>query len=151
MNRHEVDIQRDENGAGMPDDTLIERWCVYCLEETSEAPGEVCVRIVGEEEIRELNDRFRHRDGATNVLSFSAGEVSEDDRLLLGDVVICAPVVAAEAQVQGKSVEAHFAHLVIHGILHLQDHDHSDDDQAREMEAIEIRVMQGLGYGNPYA
>lgn len=102
------------------------------------------------EEARALNHRYRKVDQATNVLSFPASVPKEAGLQFLGDVVICAPVVAEEATRAGKEAHAHWAHLLVHGILHLQGYVHEEDDEAREMEALEISILSQLGVGNPY-
>ena len=107
------------------------------------------VRIVDEDEGRELNQRYRGGTAATNVLSFSyAGDPFAGG--LLGDVVICAPVVRREALEQNKSIDAHWAHLIIHGILHLCGYRHDHDQAARKMEQLEINILSGLGFASPY-
>ena len=93
-----------------------------------------------------LNSAYRGKDYPTNVLTFPISEYPH----LMGDIIICAPVVEAEAHAQGKSIEAHFAHLTVHGILHLHGYDHEIEEQAALMESIEVTVMQKLGYANPY-
>lgn len=108
--------------------------------------AEVTLRIVDEEEGRMLNRTYRGKDYATNVLTFPLAE----EPLLMGDIILCAPVVAREAQAQGKSLEAHFAHLTIHGVLHLQGHEHEADAQAEFMESLEAQILQWLGYSDPY-
>jgi probable rRNA maturation factor len=100
------------------------------------------LRIVGAREGRVLNRRFRRRDHATNVLSFAYGAE--------GDIVLCHPVVAREARKQGKSVRAHYAHLVVHGVLHLRGYVHDDKASARRMETREIRILRRLGFADPY-
>ena len=115
--------------------------------------SEVSVRIVEKDEIRALNRDYRQRDYVTNVLSFPAGTIEglpAEEAQALGDVVVCAAVVAAEAAEQGKSVEDHWAHMLVHGMLHLQGYDHVEDTQADQMEALEIRLLSQLGYSNPY-
>jgi probable rRNA maturation factor len=107
----------------------------------------VTLRFVGAREGRVLNRRYRGRDRATNVLTF----VYDDGASLEGDIVLCAPVVAKEARAQRKTLKAHYAHLVIHGMLHLQGYDHARDDDAARMEAREVALLRGLGYGDPYA
>lgn len=107
---------------------------------------EVTIRMVDEEEGRMLNSAYRGKDYPTNVLTFP---ISEDPHLM-GDIIICAPVVEAEAHAQGKSIEAHFAHLTVHGILHLHGYDHEIEEQAALMESIEVTTLQKLGYANPY-
>ncbi len=119
------------------------------MEDASDA--EVVVRLVGEAEGRRLNREFRGRDRATNVLSFPFEPPPGVELDHLGDLVICAPVVAREATAQGKSPEAHWAHMVVHGMLHLQGYDHQNDDQAAIMEGLETQILAGLGYPAPYA
>ena len=104
---------------------------------------EVTLRIVGEREGRQLNATYRNKPYATNVLSFAYGGGS-------GDLVLCHPVIAREARAQGKTVAAHYAHLVVHGLLHLGGYGHENEAQAREMERAEIRLLRRAGYGNPY-
>lgn len=114
------------------------------------APASVCVRVVGSAAGRRLNRDYRGKDRPTNVLSFPA---SEDERRLaglLGDVVICAPVVAREARAQRKLPEAHWAHMVVHGVLHLLGYDHGTPGEARSMERLEVEILRGFGYQNPY-
>ena len=113
------------------------------------AEGALCLRLVDAEESRALNHRFRGKDRPTNVLSFPANSplVEEPE---LGDILLCAPVIAAEAAEQGKPVRAHWAHMVVHGVLHLCGYDHIDDDEARVMEAAERRILAGLGFADPY-
>ena len=112
--------------------------------------AELSIRIVDEAESADLNHTYRHKSGPTNVLSFPC-EVPDGVPLdLLGDLVICAPVVAREAQAQGKASEAHWAHMVIHGVLHLRGYDHIDTAEAERMEALEIDILSRLGYPNPY-
>ena len=114
--------------------------------------GEFAVRIVDAEEGQTLNRDYRNKDYATNVLSFEA-DIPPGllDIPLLGDLVICAPVVEREANEQGKNLQAHWAHLVIHGCLHLQGYDHLEDDEAEAMEALERQLLAQLGYPDPYA
>lgn len=112
--------------------------------------AELTIRIVDTAESAQLNETYRHKKGPTNVLSFPF-EADVPMRVpLLGDLVICAEVVAREADAQHKSLESHWAHMVIHGCLHLIGFDHLDDTQAQEMEGLEIQIMQRLGYANPY-
>lgn len=106
----------------------------------------LCIRVVDETEARELNGRFRDRVEATNVLSFPA-ELPE----ALGDIAVCAAVVAREAKAQNKPVDAHFAHMVVHGVLHLKGMDHGTQAQAQEMEAAEIEILRAFGFSDPYS
>ncbi|MGO9512239.1 MAG: rRNA maturation RNase YbeY [Steroidobacteraceae bacterium] len=109
------------------------------------------VRIVGAARSRSLNARYRHKDRPTNVLSFSGVGMSPDGRNFLGELVICAPVVAQEAKIQGKSAAAHWAHITVHGVLHLLGFDHVRDAEAGKMTAKEIQILDRLGFSDPYA
>ena len=113
------------------------------------ADAELTVRFVDEDEGRTLNRTYRGKDYATNVLTFAYAE-SEDDPVS-GDIVLCCPVVEREAAEQRKPLEAHYAHLIVHGALHAQGYDHEDAAEADEMEAIETEILATLGYPDPYA
>jgi probable rRNA maturation factor len=108
------------------------------------------VRIVDEQESAELNEQYRHKKGATNILSFPVEIPEGIDLNLLGDLVICAPVLEQEAQQQNKVLAHHWAHIIIHGVLHLLGYDHLDDEQAEDMENKEIALLQKLNIPNPY-
>jgi probable rRNA maturation factor len=112
--------------------------------------AEVTVRIVDAAESQQLNLTYRGKDKPTNVLSFPFQQPPGMELPLLGDLVICTPVVAAEAQEQGKTLAAHWAHMIVHGCLHLLGYDHINEDDASEMEAEEIQILQQLGYADPY-
>ncbi len=120
----------------------VARW----LRATLEAPGEITVRIVDEAEACALNHGYRRRDYATNVLTFDY----QREPVVVADLVLCAPVVAREAREQRKSLEAHYAHLLVHGALHAQGWDHQRADEAKRMEAHETRLLAALGYADPY-
>lgn len=111
-----------------------------------ERDAEITIRLVNEQEGLALNHDYRGRDYATNVLTF----VYAATPVIHGDLVLCAPVVRSEAQQQGKSVIAHYAHLIVHGVLHLQGMDHEDDDEAHAMEARETEILARLGFADPY-
>lgn len=111
---------------------------------------ELTIRIVDTQESQSLNHQYRHKNAPTNVLSFPFDVPDGVELNLLGDLVICADVVLKEAQQQNKLIESHWAHMVIHGCLHLLGFDHIDDGEAEEMEALEINIMKKLGYPNPY-
>ncbi|MEJ6654725.1 MAG: rRNA maturation RNase YbeY [Pseudomonas sp.] len=144
----EVDIQRATKATGQPDDDSLIRWAALALRDK---PGqELTIRLVDAEESQTLNSEYRHKDYPTNVLSFPADLPPELEIPLLGDLVICVPVVNREAAEQGKPAEAHWAHMVIHGCLHLLGYDHIDDDEAEEMEALERRLLAELGIADPY-
>lgn len=133
----------------LPTRKQLQRWVAAALNGQRDA-AEVSIRIVGEAEGAELNRTWRHKDYATNVLSFPAELPPGIRSPLLGDLVICAPVVIREAAEQGKSPEAHWAHLVVHGTLHLLGYDHETEAEAEAMEALETRMLAGLGYPDPY-
>ncbi|MFK5892016.1 MAG: rRNA maturation RNase YbeY [Pseudomonadota bacterium] len=111
---------------------------------------ELTIRIVDEVEIKELNKTYRHIDKVTNILSFPFETPEFIPINLLGDLVICHSVIEKEAREQEKLLQAHWAHIIIHGVLHLLAYDHIEDNQAQEMEALEIKIMQDLGFKNPY-
>tara|TARA_R110000772_G_scaffold29023_2_gene72828 strand:+ start:93 stop:554 length:462 start_codon:yes stop_codon:yes gene_type:complete len=112
---------------------------------------ELGIRLVNEAESAELNQTFRHHQGSTNVLSFSYDDIPGDaEQAMLGDLVICSQVVIREAREQEKSVQAHWAHMTVHGILHLLGHDHQHDAEAEIMENLESVILARLGYANPY-
>ncbi len=116
-------------------------------------PVEVSLRIVGTAESRKLNRDWRDEDHATNVLSFPAGEMPDvdgDEVPTLGDLVICLPVIKREAREQGKSLDAHWAHMMIHGVLHLLGYDHEVERDAQVMEAGEVAILESFGFANPY-
>jgi probable rRNA maturation factor len=120
----------------------VARWIRAALE----APAELTVRIVGAEEGQALNRDYRQKDYATNVLTFDYAH----EPVVVADLIICAPVVAKEARAEKKTLEAHYAHLLVHGTLHAQGYDHEADDEAEAMEARETEVMLALGFKDPY-
>ena len=131
----------------VPTRSQFRRWVKAALRQDAE----IALRIVDEEEGRALNRDYRGKDYATNVLTFVYDdEFSGAESPLAGDIVLCAPVVAREALQQEKPVEAHYAHLTVHGVLHLQGYDHESDEEARKMEALEIQIVTKLGYADPY-
>lgn len=137
-----LSIQLASKATGLPNRNQLRKW----VKATLRVDTETTIRIVDEAEARELNSTYRGKDYATNVLTF---QLTEEPHLM-GDIVICAPVVIKEAQEQNKLIEAHFAHLTVHGVLHLHGYDHLNDDQAALMESIEVTTLQKLGYPNPY-
>ena len=114
------------------------------------APAELTIRFVDAEEGRTLNREYRGKDYATNVLTFAYTE-DEESEVTQADIILCTDVLQREAAEQKKSVEAHAAHLVVHGVLHAQGYDHESDEEAAEMEALEIEILESLGEANPYA
>ncbi|MDY6978967.1 MAG: rRNA maturation RNase YbeY [Pseudomonadota bacterium] len=143
-----VEVQRI--AAAGPSEADIQRWVSAALLAEQRKQAELTVRIVDEAESAELNGQYRHKSGPTNVLSFPFECPPEVELDLLGDLVICAPVVQREAQEQHKEEQAHWAHMVVHGTLHLLGYDHLQQDEAEAMESREISIMEELGYTNPY-
>jgi probable rRNA maturation factor len=149
----QLDVQYAcESTVGLPSIADFQRWADIAL--CVEGIAEVTIRIVDEAESRDLNNQYRDKNNATNVLSFPM-DLPQDvaaavDELILGDLVICAPVVEREAAEQNKILLQHWAHMVIHGMLHLQDYDHITDADAAQMEQLEIKLLQQLGIINPY-
>ncbi len=144
-----VDIDNASGDDEVPDPSRMHRWVAAALGDHGR-DAELAVRIVDEAESAELNGRYRGKQGPTNVLSFPADLPEAVDIPLLGDLVICAPVVAREAREQDKEPEAHWAHMLVHGTLHLLGYDHIDNAEAEEMEALETRIITGLGFPPPY-
>lgn len=148
-----LEVQRalagDDKFLPRPKKPQIRAWAGAALERDAE----ITVRLVGEEEGRTLNRDYRGKDYPTNVLTFAYddGAPATGSAPLLGDLVLCVPVVVREALEQGKSPDAHYAHLVIHGMLHIQGYDHEDDTDAERMEARERQILASLGYSDPYA
>ncbi|WP_112122970.1 rRNA maturation RNase YbeY [Haemophilus influenzae] len=145
-----VDLQiATENIEGLPTEEQIVQWATGAVQpEGNEV--EMTVRIVDEAESHELNLTYRGKDRPTNVLSFPFECPDEVALPLLGDLVICRQVVEREAAEQEKPLMAHWAHMVVHGSLHLLGYDHIEDDEAEEMESLETQIMQGLGFDDPY-
>lgn len=140
-------VQNGSRQRGVPRAAGIGEWARAALAGSGPGTAEVTVRIVDEPESAALNRRYRGKRGATNVLSFAYDRPDG----LAGDLVICAPVVTREARAQGKPVRAHWAHMVVHGIMHLRGYDHVHDADARLMEALEVRALKRLGIPDPYA
>ncbi|HHE9972192.1 TPA: rRNA maturation RNase YbeY [Haemophilus influenzae 10810] len=145
-----VDLQiATENIEGLPTEEQIVQWATGAVQpEGNEV--EMTVRIVDEAESHELNLTYRGKDRPTNVLSFPFECPDEVELPLLGDLIICRQVVEREAAEQEKPLMAHWAHMVVHGCLHLLGYDHIEDDEAEEMESLETQIMQGLGFDDPY-
>jgi probable rRNA maturation factor len=145
-----ITVQRRVPPAGVPAPAALREWACAAMEDSE---GAVTIRIVDETESASLNSCFRGKDYATNVLSFpyeTEGVAATPDGPVLGDLAICAPVVAREAVEQGKEPRAHWAHLVVHGILHLRGRDHESDAEAEVMEAEERAILAKLGFPDPY-
>ncbi len=149
-----VEVQIVTTGEGLPSAAEITSWATAAMTVTvgntaEEDHTDVCIRIVGEDEARALNNAYRGKDKPTNVLSFPA-DVDLPETTILGDIVICANVVRDEALEQKKDVADHFAHMVVHGMLHLLGHDHEVDAQARAMEALEREILGRFDVSDPY-
>ena len=145
-----VDLQiATENIEGLPTEEQITQWATAAVQPEGDEV-EMTVRIVDEAESHELNLTYRGKDRPTNVLSFPFECPDEVELPLLGDLVICRQVVEREAEEQEKPLMAHWAHMVVHGCLHLLGYDHIEDDEAEEMESLETQIMQGLGFDDPY-
>ena len=144
-----IEVQVAVTAAPVPDARELRAWAARALQQQAEA-AELVIRVVDEAEITALNRTYRGKDGPTNVLSFPSELPAEVGSTLLGDIIICAPVVARECVLQDKSPEAHWAHLVIHGVLHLLGFDHQTEEEAARMEATEIRLLDELGFADPY-
>ena len=146
----ELELQRVSSAGSIPADAEFNRWAQAALSGRRERT-ELVIRVVDEEEITALNRDYRGKEGPTNVLSFPFEAPPPVESDLIGDLVICAPVVEREASGQGKPAQAHWAHMVVHGVLHLLGYDHLDEGEAQEMETLERKVLDRLGYPDPYA
>ena len=141
---------------GVPTPASIEQWVQQVLSNQLGAKPfpELSILVVDEQAISELNETYRHKSGPTNVLSFPfeapPGLPEEEADALLGDIVICAQIVATEAQQQHKNLQAHWAHMVVHGVLHLLGYDHLNNEDAEQMESLEIQLLSELAFPNPY-
>ena len=156
--RFTLHFDNQSSTAGLPSERDFYRWAWQAVK-LQYRRAEIGLLLLDEETARAYNHDYRQKDYATNVLSFALDEgeraaltgLSGSLPVLRGDLVICPQVVAREAAEQGKTLEAHFAHLTLHGVLHLMGYDHIEPDEAEAMEALEIRLMNQLGYPNPYA
>ena len=148
----ELDVQREV--AGLPTDEELFTWVNETLEFVTHTDAELTIRFVNEKEIAELNEQYRNKSGPTNILSFPfevPAELDGEVELnLLGDLIICSDVVKKEAEQQNKSEIAHWAHMLVHGTLHLLGYDHLTDVDADVMETKEIQILSKLGYSDPY-
>ena len=153
--KHNIDIQNAlEPDPGsvpeyLPSNEQMESWSNFAMSDLKNV-SDMTIRIVDADEIQSLNHAYRQKNQPTNVLSFPAEIPDEINLPLLGDIVICSSVVEKEAEVQQKSLESHWAHMVIHGTLHLLGYDHLNDVEATEMESKEIEILSHFGYSNPY-
>lgn len=147
---YEVVVQRAIPAKSLPSASKLKRWAIAAMKQKIKS-AELTIRIVDKEEITQLNSTYRHKNKPTNVLSFPFDMPEECDEIpLLGDIVICADVIKEEAQTQNKPLDAHWAHMVVHGTLHLLGYDHEKNSDAEIMEAEEITILNTLGFANPY-
>lgn len=147
--RIELDVSYAARRPWVPSRGQFARWAAAALAPAG-GPVALSVRVVGRACSRSLNARYRHKDKATNVLSFSGVGTAPDGRQHLGELVICTPVVAQEARIQGKSLLAHWAHMTVHGVLHLRGFDHESRREFVKMAAAEIQILDRLGFSDPY-
>ena len=151
MDPHQIDIQwgmlRD---VAYPQDDILCAWISRALIHLDAEPSEVSVRFMPVEEIAQLNQTYRGKPHSTNVLSFPNDAKDEAGRRLLGDIAVCMSVVCDEAKTQRKSLEAHLAHMLVHGVLHLWGFDHIDENDAEYMEETEVEIMADFGFPDPY-
>lgn len=138
------------NTVYVPNESVLDKWVLSIFQQQSLENAEFFIRVVDKVESQALNKEYRGKDVPTNVLSFPLDAPDYVVPRTLGDLVICAEVVETEAKAQDKSLDAHWAHMVVHGVLHLLGFDHVDDEQALQMESLEITIMQGFGFANPY-
>ncbi|MDG1494426.1 MAG: rRNA maturation RNase YbeY [Porticoccaceae bacterium] len=144
-----IDIQKACASEDSPDEDSMTRWVSAAIRDERDE-CELSIRIVDESESADLNQRYRGKSGATNVLSFPFDAVTPEPLPILGDLVICAPVLAREALEQHKTTTAHWAHIVIHGVLHLLGYDHIEDQEAEQMESLETAILVNLDFPPPY-
>lgn len=147
----DITIQRAVAEKALPSSAQFKQWAKAVLQ-SKMTTAELTIRIVDKTEMTELNNTYRQKNKPTNVLSFPFERPAElaDEIPLLGDIVICAAVIVEEAHAQQKTLEAHWAHMVVHGILHLLGYDHEQTEDAEIMEAEEIHILKTLGFTNPY-
>ena len=146
--RQEVGQYSSDCRDDVPEPALLQAWASAAYLKT--APAIASMRVTTAEEIQQLNKQYRDKDKATNVLSFPMQSPDEVGVCLLGDIALCAAVINREAKQQSKAEKAHWAHMVVHGMLHLQGFDHISNDQAEEMEQLEIKILNQLGFDDPY-
>ena len=132
----------------VPEPELLQSWAKAAY--LGETPAVASLLVTTADEVQSLNKQYRNKDKPTNVLSFPMESPAEIDVSLLGDIVLCAPVIKQEAEQQSRSEVSHWAHMVVHGMLHLQGYDHIDNDDAEQMEKLEIEILSQLGFANPY-
>jgi len=145
----ELDLQIATDAANLPEESAFNQWVSAVLTQFNK-PFELTIRIVSTEESQQLNKQYRQKNKPTNVLSFPFDVPEGIELNLLGDLVVCKDVVEQEAAEQNKTLAAHWAHMITHGCLHLLGYDHISDNEAEEMEALEIKILAQQGFENPY-
>ena len=147
-----IDVQAATRFKALPSFSRLKQWIENAAQiiKVDQKNSELTIRFIDKEESTELNRQYRHKEGPTNILSFPDESIPGFSSKSFGDLVICAPLVAEEAQVQDKITENHFAHLVIHGFLHLLGYNHVTEKESEKMEDLEIRILSQLGYEHPY-
>jgi len=149
-----IEIQYAVQAANLPSTEELTRWAEAARAAGSGGAGEITLRLVSAEEIQLLNHTYRGNDSTTNVLSFPfsmpEGLPAELEGAILGDIALCADVIASESQAQGKPLANHWAHMVVHGVLHLLGYDHITDDDAKVMETLEAKILATFAIANPY-
>ena len=143
------EFQNTSQSKLLPSQILLKQW-INATKNLCPQRSELTIRIVSEDESAQLNERYRHKRGPTNVLSFPAESIIENGYTYLGDLIVCASIVEKEAIQQHKTLNAHWAHITIHGILHLLGYDHITNQDAERMESLEIQILSTLGFPNPY-
>lgn len=144
-----VDIQIESQSKQLPSTDQFQAWVDTVLVHDDE-DSDVVIRIVDEAEMIQFNQQYRQKEGTTNILSFPFDVPDEVESSLLGDLLVCAPVIEKEALLQNKKLAHHWSHMIIHGVLHLLGYDHINDDEAQEMEALEIKMLSTIDIANPY-
>lgn len=149
-----IELQNEMQFPNLPNFSQLQQWIETTFQliplTLDKSKFEITLRFIDKEESAELNETYRHKNGPTNILSFPDDSIPGFSSTSFGDLAICVPLVVDEANAQSKTVEAHFAHLIIHGILHLVGYDHVKRKEANEMEDLEIKILSRLGYENPY-
>lgn len=151
MLKFHIELQNPYDFSDIPNRFVLQRW-IDCALKNHKQQGEICIRLVDEAEMQQLNHQYRDKNKPTNILSFpmSVPEELELESDLLGDLVICVPALRSESEEQKKDLEAHWAHIIVHGVLHLIGYDHIDDKDAVIMQDLEIKYLNQLGYADPY-
>lgn len=144
-----VEIQLASKSKFIPDQQQFQNWVDAVLTDESQH-SEIVIRVIDEDEMIEFNQQYRHKSGPTNILSFPFEAPDSVESDLLGDLLVCAPVIETESKQQNKPLENHWAHIIVHGVLHLIGYDHINDMDAEEMEALEVMILKTITINNPY-